>query len=168
MALIQTLQQGLFYLWLFSEIMAVTVRTEVKEEFVPLDVKVEMAEGDAALEFNQDANAAVCIGNHECDKNKILCPVFLCAFWQTWDWNSKLTFHISAHFHLHYSKNEEKYKKTRTSRSFKVSNWDILELRSQFEIRTFFISNYFGLWNIDKQRNRVHIKQFRRSLLKFT
>ena len=65
--------------------MAVTVRTEVKEEFVPLDVKVEMAEGDAALEFNQDANAAVCIGNHECDKNKILCPVFLCAFWQTWD-----------------------------------------------------------------------------------
>ena len=24
------------------------------------------------------------------------------------------------------------------------------------------------LWNIDKQRNRVHIKQFRRSLLKFT
>jgi hypothetical protein len=26
---------------------------------------------------------------------------------------------------------------------------------------------FFGLWNIDKQRNRVHIKQLRRSLVKF-
>ena len=34
--------------------------------------------------------------------------------------------------------------------------------------QNFYISKYFGLWNIDKQRNRVHIKQFRRSLLKFT
>ena len=30
---------------------------------------------------------------------------------------------------------------TRTSRSFKVSNWDILEFRSQFEIRTFISLN---------------------------
>ena len=29
----------------------------------------------------------------------------------------------------------------RTSRSFKVSNWDILEFRSQFEIRTFISLN---------------------------
>ena len=31
--------------------------------------------------------------------------------------------------------------KTRTSRSFIVSNWDIWEFRSQFEIRTFIILN---------------------------
>ena len=31
--------------------------------------------------------------------------------------------------------------KTRTSRSFKVSNWDILEFRNQFEIRTFIFQN---------------------------
>ena len=30
---------------------------------------------------------------------------------------------------------------TRTSRSVKVSNWDILEFRSQFEIRTFIFLN---------------------------
>ena len=36
---------------------------------------------------------------------------------------------------------KEKRKKTRTSRSFKVSNWDILELRSQFEMRTFIFLN---------------------------
>ena len=34
-------------------------------------------------------------------------------------------------------KKKKKKKKKRTSRSFKVSNWDILEFRSQFEIRTF-------------------------------
>ena len=45
------------------------------------------------------------------------------------------------------------WEKKRTSRSFKVSNWDILELRSHYEIRTFILLN---------------IKQFRRSLLKFT
>ena len=28
------------------------------------------------------------------------------------------------------------------------------------------ISNYFGLWKIDKQRIKAHIKQFRHSLLK--
>ena len=33
------------------------------------------------------------------------------------------------------------HKKTRTSRSFKVSNWDILEFRSQSEIRTFIFLN---------------------------
>ena len=35
----------------------------------------------------------------------------------------------------------ETYTQTRTSRSFKVSNWDILEFRSQFEIRTFIFLN---------------------------
>ena len=41
---------------------------------------------------------------------------------------------------MNFGKKEEK-KETRTSRSFKVSNWDILELRSQFEIRTFIFQN---------------------------
>ena len=34
-----------------------------------------------------------------------------------------------------------KLNKTRTSRSFKVSNWVILEFKSQFEIRTFIYLN---------------------------
>ena len=49
-------------------------------------------------------------------------------------------------------------RRTRTSRSFKVSNWYILEFRSQVsELLCFLI-----LWiiDIDKQRNRVHIIQF--------
>ena len=44
--------------------------------------------------------------------------------------------------YLTFSTLDKKKKKTRTSRSFKVSNWDILEFRSQkFEIRTFRFLN---------------------------
>ena len=103
--------------------MAVTVRTEVKEEFVPLDVKVEMAEGDAALEFNQDANAALCIeGNHEWIKIRFYAQSFFAHFGRPGIETRNLRFiflHVSIFI---IKKNEKKYKKTRTSRSFKVSN----------------------------------------------
>ena len=41
--------------------MAVTAETEVKEEFVPLDVKVELIEGDTPIELNLETQAAGCI-----------------------------------------------------------------------------------------------------------
>ena len=40
-----------------SEKMAVTMETEVKEEFVPMNVKVELTEGDTPIELNLDAQA---------------------------------------------------------------------------------------------------------------
>ena len=46
----------------------------------------------------------------------------------------------------------------RTSRSFKVSNWDILEFRSQeFEIRSFSFLNslYYGTLNPKKQNYQI-------------
>ena len=48
--------------------------------------------------------------------------------WLLHKWGRYLTF---------WTLEKRKEKKTRTSRSYKVSNWDILEFRSQFEIRTF-------------------------------
>ena len=41
--------------------MAVTAETEVIEEFVPLDVKVELIEGDSPIELNLETQAAGCI-----------------------------------------------------------------------------------------------------------
>ena len=41
----------------FSDIMAVTMKTEVKEECLPMDVKVELTEGDTPLELKLDAQA---------------------------------------------------------------------------------------------------------------
>ena len=45
------------YMFFVSEKMAVTMETEVKEEFVPMNVKVELTEGDTPIELNLDAQA---------------------------------------------------------------------------------------------------------------
>ena len=48
-----------YYTLFVSEI--ITAEAEVKEEFVPLDVKVELKEGDTPIEFNIDGQAAGCM-----------------------------------------------------------------------------------------------------------
>lgn len=49
------------YVCCFSDIMAVTMKTEVKEECLSMDVKVELTEGDTPLELKLDAQADGCI-----------------------------------------------------------------------------------------------------------